>query len=375
MSRLLWIVLLALTSCGNPTQGVETFTRHCYTPRYASGFEICATPDGHSTLLRTLNPWQGAENQRSELIIRRNNEPLPAHFSGQVLEGDAQRIVCLSSSYIALFEAIGAIESVVGVSGIDFITNPYIAQHRDRIVDIGFDHNLNYEQLVGLDPDVVLLYGVSEASDIEVKLRELHIPYLYMGEYLEQSPLGKAEWMVFAAELLGKRAVGEACFAPIPTRYEALRSLAATAQHHPKVMLNTPYRDSWFMPSVENYAVRLLADAGGEYLYPENTSSRSVVIDLEEAFLRCSEADFWLNLGSLHSLEELRRQFPRFAEVRCVEQGHCYNNNRRSTQAGGNDFWESGVVQPDVVLRDLIHILHPELLPDTVELTYYKRLE
>ena len=375
MIRLVGILFLALVGCARGGAASDPFTEVRYAPTYASGFTIVAEPDHQSTLLRTYTPWQGAQEQHSELLIRRGGEPIPASYKGQVIEGNARRVVCLSSSYVALFDAIGEVDAVVAVSGLPFITNSAIRAKGDRVADIGYDSNLNYELLLSVAPDLVLLYGVSNASEMEHKLRELQIPYLYMGEYLEQSPLGKAEWMVFAAELLGRREVGEERFKPLPERYEELRSLAASATHRPKVMLNTPYRESWYMPSVDNYIVRLIGDAGGDYIYPQNVGTTSVVIDLEEAYLLCAEADYWLNFGPLDTRADLQRQFPRFANVDCVRRGAIYNNNRRATAAGGNDFWESGVVHPDLVLRDLIRILHPELMADTVELTYYKPLE
>lgn len=374
MQRLLLFLLLALAGCGGTNHATDRFTYPRYEARYATGFELLSDGEGHSTLLRVHNPWQGSGSSCSELLLRRNDEPIPKGFTGQVLDGNASRIVCMSSTFVAMLDALGAVETVVGVSGIDFISNEYIQSHRDRIGDVGYDSNLNYERLVALKPDLVLLYGVSGISELEPKLRELGIPFLYIGEYLEQSPLGKAEWMVLIAELLGRREEGIRLFEPLPERYHALCDLAATATKRPRVMLNTPYRDSWFMPSTDNYIVQLITDAGGDYLYPENDSNRSVVIDLEAAYLLCSKADFWLHQGMIQTLDELQRLFPRFAAMPCIARGGLYNNTRRTTPAGGNDFWESGVVHPDWILRDLIRIFHPELLDDEAELSYYKPL-
>lgn len=375
MKRLtLLLLLLALVGCNRAACSLDDFSVERYTPRYAEGFELLTTETGASTLVRVHNPWQGAGTVCNELLVVRNNEPIPSGFTGSVLHEQAERVVCLSSSYVAMIDALGEVERVVGVSGRAFFTNRYIRTTHDRVGDVGYDGHLNYELLVALDADLVLLYGVNGASEMESKLRELEIPYLYVGEYLEQSPLGKAEWSIVVGEVLGLRQEAEELFAPLPTRYEALCALAATAERRPRVMLNTPYRDSWFMPSTENYAVRLITDAGGDYLYAENSSSRSVAIDLEEAYLRCTEADLWLNLGVLRSLDELRTQFPRFGKVPCVERGAVYNNTLRQNAAGGNDFWESGVMHPDEILADLIHILHPELLP-THQLRYYKQLQ
>lgn len=139
-------------------------------------------------------------------------------------------------------------------------------------------------------------------------------------------------------------------------------------------MLNTPYRDTWFMPSSRSFMVRLIEDAGGEYVYTKNDSDTSVAVDLEEAYLLASAADTWINVGPCNTLAELTAQNPKFADVPAVRNRQVFNNNRRQTPAGGSDFWESGVIRPDLVLRDLCTVFNPQAA-DTAELYYYKRLE
>ena len=373
-------VLLFLGGCGSRTATtIEEFDRAVYAPRYASGFEIVGREGSRSTILRTKTSWQGAGETATELFIARDGETPPAGFTGEVLEGDARRIVCMSSSYVAMLDAVGAVDRVVGVSGIDNISNEYVAAHRDRIGDVGFDGNVDYERLVALAPDVVMLFGVNGASGMEPKLRELGIPFVYVGEYLEESPLGKAEWLVAAAEIVGLRADAERRFAALPERYDSLRTrvaAAAAGTARPRVMINTPYGGVWFMASTSSYVARLIADAGGDYLYRANDTNRSMPIDLEEACLLTSQADVWLNVGSVASLDELKTRYPRFADVPCVRKGAVYNCDKRLTPRGGNDYWESGVLRPDVVLHDLIVILHPEVLDESDRtLCYYRRLE
>lgn len=130
------------------------------------------------------------------------------------------------------------------------------------------------------------------------------------------------------------------------------------------------------MASASSYVARLIADAGGDYIYRKNTSNRSLPIDIEEAYLLAAQADIWLNVGSIATLEELKARYPKFAGVRCVAQGEVYNCDKRLNSEGGNDYWESGVVRPDAVLHDLIAILHPELLDEEERtLSYYRKLE
>lgn len=367
--------VLFVAACGEQRVGLEEFSQKVYAPRYAGGFEIVGAEGHASTILLSHNPWQGAEDVQTALFIAREGEQPPAGFAGQVLRERAERIVCMSSTHVALLDAVGAVQSVVGVSGIDFVTNEYVAANRDKVRDVGYDNSVDYEMVVALDPDVVLLYGVTGASVMESKLRELGIPFAYIGEYVEEVPLGKTEWMVAIGEIVGRRAEAEQLFNQIPERYDALREMAAAAATpKPKVMINTPYADSWFMASATSYVARLIADAGGDYIYKKNTLNSSLPIDLEEAAVLASQADVWINAGSVATLEDMRAEYPKFADMRCVEQGQIFNFDRRMSPRGGNDYWESGVVRPDVVLRDLIKIFHPELM-EGEEFFYYRKLE
>lgn len=138
-------------------------------------------------------------------------------------------------------------------------------------------------------------------------------------------------------------------------------------------MFNTPWNDSWVMPSTKSYMAQLVADAGADYIYKENTANSSAPIGLETAYGLIQKADYWINVGSAATLDELKTINPKFSDAKAVREKTVYNNNLRLTATGGNDYWESAVVHPDIVLRDLIHIFHPELVSDS--LYYYRHLE
>lgn len=371
---LILLLALAFTGCRSKSSKLADFNTPLYTPEYASGFDIRSADGRQSVLVTVTNPWQGADSITTRLFILRDGEQVPEDFDGQLLEGDARRIVAMSSTHIAMLDVIGEVGRVTGVSGIDYISNSDIQARRDSIGDVGYEGNINYELLLSLDPDLVLLYGVNGASAMEGKLKELGIPFMYVGDYLEESPLGKAEWLVALSEVVGKRAKGEKVFADIPLRYNALKQrVADNAIDAPSVMLNTPYGDSWFMPSADSYVARLIADAGGDYIYKKNTGNTSTPIDLEEAYLLASAADMWLHVGAANTFGELKAACPKFADTRCFRNGDVYNNNARTNTAGGNDYYESAVVHPDLLLRDLIKIFHPELVEE--DFVYYKRLK
>ncbi len=378
MPRTLPILIIAitlLTACSHRSGSSSDFDKVLYEPEYAIGYRITGTDEGRSTMLTVKNPWQGADSVVTRLLIRRNGEPIPPGFDGQVVDGDASRIIAMSSTHIAMLDAIGEVRRVKGVSGLGYISTPWIAAHPDSVTDIGYDGNIDYEALVGLAPDIVLLYGINAASPMENKLRELGIPYVYLGDYLEQSPLGKAEWLVALAEITGQRQKAIEAFAPIAKEYNQLRErVASEAQGAPSVMLNMPYGDTWFMPSAENYTVRLINDAGGRFVYDKNTGNQSMPVDLEEAWTLASQADKWIVSSTATTLSDVRNACPRFADIRCMRQGEVYNNNLRSTPAGGNDYYESAVVRPHIVLRDLVKILHPEIAGDSTDFVHFQKL-
>ena len=369
------LIITALSvSCSNAGD-IGDFCIEAYTPEYASGFVIMAAEGRASTILMSKNPWQGADGVTTELFIARNGEVPPSGFRGEVLTGEPSRIVCLSSTHIAMLDAVGAVERVVGVSGADYVTNEYVTSHRDTVGDVGYEGNIDYELMVALDPDIVLLYGIGGTSGMEGRLRELGIPFAYIGDYLEESPLGRAEWLVAVGEIAGCREYAETVFAEIPERYAELKRRAAAAESkRPAVMVNTPYGDAWIMSPTTSGIARMIADAGGRYVYEGNTTDRSLPIDMEEAALLLAESDVWLNVGDVATLEELRRRLPKFADVKCVREGCVWNFDLRTSASGGNDYWESGAVHPDLVLRDMIKIFHPEVAADE-PFVYYRRLK
>ena len=372
MRRLAQIALsvIATLVVGCSENVVVRDTKPIYTPRYAKGFSIEQDKATGEKLLCIRNPWQGAEDVLYYVEIDTIAPP--------------QRIVAMSSSHAAMLNAIGCSDHIVGLSGCRFIYNENLCQKiaNGEIVEVGYDATFDFEKIRALKADVVLLYGVSgEAKVMTDKLDELRIPYIYIGDYLEQDPLGKAEWVVALSALCGVETEGKSFFEGVERRYNALREQKHCSAYKPRVMLNLPYRDTWFMPPHNSYMVRLIEDAGGEYILTEsgkrktendNLSTKSTPISLEEALMLAMKADFWLNLGQMTSIEEVCAAAPRFAKVDAVRFSRLYNNTKRTNESRGSDFWESGTVHPDLILQDLVKILHYEAPTDS--LYYYKKL-
>lgn len=359
ISLLTSFLLTTITGCRESHKTTLTVDGDTiFTPAYANGFTITSSPDSATKYLNITTPWQGALEDTRSLKI---SSPF-------------KRIVTLSSTHVAMLDALGCGDRVVGVSGLDYICSPSVVARRDSIVDIGYDANINYEALIAARPDLVLLYGVYGPHPMEGKLNQLGIPYIYIGDYIEESPIGKAEWIIAMGAITGLQEKAINLFNEIPLAYNATKSLVDTIQNSkPRILLNTPYGDAWYMPPVGSYMVTLIEDAGGEYLFSRNDTGRSIAVDTEEVFMMALSADFWLNPGTSTSLSSLLQSCPRFIETPPVTNRRVYNNNHISGPSGGNAFYETAIIHPQTVLRDLIKIFHPELVKD--DFVYYQQLQ
>lgn len=361
MKSILYIILACatlLTSCRSKESAVEAET--IYAPTHADGFSVVRVKSTGERMLRITNPWQGAKG-----VVLDYSLDKPAH-----------RIVAMSSSHVAMLDAIGCTDHIVGVSGAKFISTPSVAERikRGEVAEVGFDGAIDFEVIKSLKADLVMLYGVSsEEKGITNKLDELGIPYIYIGEYLETRPLGKTEWMIAFGHLCGKEKESAKVFHKVEKQYITIRKTAQSMKRRPLVMLNTPYRDTWFMPSTKSYMVRLIHDANGEYVYKENDSDSTRPISMEEALLLTEQAEFWINVGHHRNIESLCEANPLFLNVSAIRNRRVYNNTRRDTPDGGSDFWESGAVRPDLILSDLVKILHEGVTNES--LYYYEQLQ
>ncbi|MCH5232682.1 MAG: ABC transporter substrate-binding protein [Muribaculaceae bacterium] len=360
-------------SCKHGSGNLPDYTHLLYSPEYSIGFEIKGDENSDNVMITVSNPWQGADDVTKRLYIQKDSV-IANGLNHGVLKNEAKKIACMSSTHIAMLDALGETHRIVAVSGLPFVSNEKIRARGEEIADIGYDGNIDYEALLAAAPDIVLLYSINSESGLQAKLDELNIPYIYIGDYLEENPLGKAEWVVAIAELVNKREKGIQIYNEICNRYNKLKKDIETHNlSKPKVMLNIPYGDSWFMPPTGSYMADLIEAAGGEYIYKENHTTSSLPIDMEEAFELVANADYWINVGTLTSLDDLKKNYPRFKNADCVLAGKVYNNNKILTEGGGNAFFESGIMNPDLILRDLSTIFHPELNMDE-ELIYYHKL-
>ncbi len=374
-----WIVVfLLLTGCkyaAHPETAYDRKEDGSFT-HYATGFDVLER-DGYR-IVRVFNPWQNSRGVTFSYVLVNGSAEVPDSLDHlQVIRVPVKRAITLSTTHVAMLHQLGAGSSIVGASGTGFIYAPALRSRIDSgmITDVGYDQGLNYETIVRLDPDVLFMYGV-EGSEraVSEKLTELGIPVVFCGDYLEPYPLGKAEWIRFFSMFYGLEKQADRFFSGIDSSYRAMCDMVHGTAERPLVMTGLPWKDTWYVAGGKSYAAKLINDAGGDYLWRENRSAQAIPLDLESVYARAVEAQIWINPGAATSLEELIRFEERFADLPVLKKGMVFNNNRRLTPSGGNDYWESGSVRPDLVIADLIRVFHPELLEDHAFI-YYRQLK
>ncbi len=280
------------------------------------------------------------------------------------LQGPFKALVCMSSSYIGFLHAIGADSTIVGVSG-----RTFLQQSPPLAAEVGYDAALDYETIVKARPDLFLTYNIGGVEPPYLaKLRELGIRTVVLSEHLENHPLARAEYVKLFGALTGRETVADSVFCAVRDRY--LASVQPEVTH--KVLINIPYADQWFIPGGDNYMARLVRDAGGELLGAVPGKQESSIVSLETAYGYAQEADVWLHPGWCSTKEQLRGIHPLFAAFPVLDKA-VWNNTLQRTSGGGNGYWESGPVRPDLILEDLVKIMNGTV--GEAPLHYYLPLE
>ncbi|MFW8601817.1 ABC transporter substrate-binding protein [Desulfobacterota bacterium M19] len=342
--------------------------------RYSHNFQVSYRDK--VTLITVSNPWRDAEADFHYLLKQRGTAT-PAGYKGyQVVEVPVRRIVVLSPTYLAFIEQLGLVDKLKGFSNLSRVFSKTIRQAAGagKIKNVGQGPNLRVEDVLDLRPDIIFTYATGGFRDTHPKLLEAGLKVGVCAEYMESHPLGRAEWIKFFALFFNRGAKAERLFNALETRYLRLASLTREVKKRPAVITNTPFNGRWYVAGGNSFMARFIQDAGGSYIWRDTPRSGSIPIDIETVYNRGLNAKFWLNTGIWTSLAQAREAAPRLADFASLRAGNLFNNNKRVNAAGGNDFWESGIMRPDVILADLIHIMHPKLLPNH-KLYYYRRLK
>lgn len=328
-------------------------------------------------VITVTTPWVGAETPFTYALVQCGTPaPETATFDA-VIEVPITSVISMSTTYLPALVELDVLDTLVALDEFDYAYSPEVRELIDAgdIVEVGGSSMVNVEQVLDLDPDVVLTYGIGSSDyDAHPVLTAAGIPVALIGDFNDTTPLGRAEWVKFIAAFYNLEGDANAFFDEVVTNYNDLAALTADVETRPSVMVNAMFGDTWYASGGRSYAAQLIEDAGGAYVWDNDTSTGGLALSFESVLDTAQNADVWLNPNFWFTLADGLAEDERYAEFAAFENGQAYNNIARVTPLGGNDAGELGAARPDLVLADLVAILHPELLPDH-ELYFYQQLQ
>ncbi len=373
-SSILFITLFIaslLTSCSSAPDKKENNPSDEI--KYATGFKVSRI--ANSKLVEIIQPYQNATLGYQYLLVPKG-EPVPANpTNATIIHTPIENIVCTSTTHIPLLDYINETNKLIGFPTTDYISSTKMRERIDAgfVKELGIDKGMNVELVFSLKPSVVMGYTMTKDLGQLKKVQEAGIPVIINAEYLEKHPLGRAEWIKFMALFFNKEKLADSVFNEIEKEYIATQQLTKTAASKPTVLSGILYGDAWFLPGGKNYAAKLLEDAGCKYLWAQDSTNGFLQLSFESVYANAKEADLWIGVGSFASLEELGATEKRYAMFKPFKNHQVYSYNARTGAKGGSEFLELGYLRPDLILKDLVKIAYPGLLPE-YQLYFHKPL-
>ncbi len=318
-----------------------------------------------------LRIWKNADTYKVEIRHPRDTTIRMAtyFFDGSLSKsvGDTiaipiQKVALNSTTFIAFFDKLGFAEKVKGVTFTDRVMNAHINEQiaKKETVELTSAGNLDFEKLIALQPDIFMAYSYGESDFSRIKAQQ--IPVVLNMEYLELTPLGRAEWIKLVGILTGNFERADSLFAEVEKSYSLIRSTAKKSSKGPTVFTGSRYQNSWFAPGRDSYIASLIQDAGGNYVFRDLEGAGSTEIDFEVALKAISNADYWgmvVSQKEPYTLETLREEDPRYTSFNSFRTDHIFVCNAAKT-----DYFGNAVMEPDEILKDMVSILHPDIIAD-----------
>lgn len=334
---------------------------------HAEGFSISKFQD--FTVLEIKNPWPKAEKTYRYALIPRELAPkitFNADEYDAILLTPIASIVVTSTTHIPALELLNVETSLIGFPSTDYISSE---KTRTRIDDgfvreLGKNEDINTEVLLELNPDVVIGYGIDGNNRTLETVEKSGISVIYNGDWVEKSALAKAEWIKFFGALYNKEKESDSIFKQIETDYLQAKSMAAKVEKGPTVLSGAMHKDIWYLPNGTSPEAQLLKDANVNYLWSDTTGSGSLALNFEAVLVKAQEADLWLNPSYYGSLEAIEKANSHYTKIQAFKEKQVYSFVNKVGETGGVLYYELGMARPDLVLKDLIKICHPELLKD-----------
>ena len=375
LRKTIFIFLVALMTCISCTKKQEQ--AHSLKPvsilklNYARGFSVEQYNDYQKVIV--FSPWKKGEIYACYYLVKEEKTNTPN--DGVKIKVPLKTLGSTSVTHLEFLSLLDEIQSITGVCSPKLIYNAELQKNilAGKTTDLGDAFSLNVEKTLLLKPEALMMSGYNQTDANVQRIGQAGIPVIFNNEWMETSLLGRAEWIKFVAVFYDKELQADTIFSGIDKRYNDLKIKVQNVTNKPKIMSGNNFRGTWYMPAGRSFMGQLFRDAGAGYFYANDTTTGSLPLNLETVLKNFAETDVWLNVN-FSTIDALIKADSKHALFRPAKTGQVYNFNKRLIPSTANDFWESAVARPDLLLGDVIAILHPDLMPD-YEPVYTEKLK
>jgi iron complex transport system substrate-binding protein len=342
--------------------------------QYAKGLEIYKH-QGFS-IVKIINPWPESKESFTYILKEKNGNIPDSLKQFTVIPIPLKSIVVTSTTHIPALELLGVENTLIGFPNTDYISSVKTRKLIDagKVREVGTNESLNTEVLIDMKPDLIVSFSLNNSNPTLENLQKSGLKVMLNGDWTEQSPLGKAEWIKFFGALYGLDSKANSLFSKIEKEYNSTLALSKKATSKPTVLSGAMYQGQWYVPQGESWAALFLKDAKSQYLWADTKGTGSLSVPFETILGKAQNADFWIAPGDYSSLKQMSDSNPHYIQFASFKNKKVYSCSVNKGAKGGIVYFEWSPTRPDWVLKDLIKIFHPELLPNH-KLFFFQKLE
>ena len=369
----LFLILVFFGNCKNPKNRAES-TVNNNEIQYAAGFSIVSYDD--FSILKVKNTYPES-NEVYTYVLHKINKAIPDSLKQFTsIQIPVQKIIVSSTTHIPSLEMLGVEDKLIAFPSTQYISSEKTRSLIDngKIREIGSNQELNTEVILDLNPDVIVGYNVDSESKSYKNLEKNGQKVIFNSDWTEKTPLGKAEWIKFFGILFDKKEQANSLFETIENEYLATLTLVQKANSKPSILAGSIYQDQWVLPQGNSWAALFLKEANGNYLWKDTKGTGSLSLSFESVLDKAKDADFWIGPGQFTSLKEILNENSNYSFFKAVKNKKVYSFSTKKGKTGGVIYYELAPNRPDLVLKDLVKILHPELLSD-YEFSFFEQLQ
>ncbi|MFP9113234.1 ABC transporter substrate-binding protein [Flavobacterium sp. RHBU_3] len=375
LTVIFFVFSLALFSCkGESAKKDVTQSVQANSIKYAKGLRLYRYKD--FSVVKVTRPWPDATTTFTYVMLQKGAVLPDSLKQYTVVNVPVTKLVATSTTHIPSLEILGVENTLVGFPGTNYISSEKTRALIDggKIKEAGANESLNTEVVVDLQPDAIVAFAVDGANKSLQALQNAGLKVLYNGDWTEQTPMGKAEWIKLFGALYGLDDKADEIFTGIEKDYNEALKLAQVVKQKPTVMAGAMLNDQWLMPQGDSWFAQFYKDAGGTYFWANTKGTGSLSLSFEQVLERAQNADVWIGPGQYTSLLQMQEANPHYAQFKAFREKRVYSYSNKTGKTGGLIFYELAPNRPDLVLKDLVYIFHPELLPG-YKLHFFEQLK